>query len=137
MNSIDLKSAHFAYQGEIKLGSRDVATLDDDLDSGSHHAGGAASSYFKIYTEEKKKENASRELKSIYFGGNSHSSHYENENKVSLLKLVIHKNESEIDQSVPFQDGMIDESNVYNQVSILAVNCMGKVNLRNPYKPAT
>jgi len=71
-------------------------------------------------------------LKSIYFGGSLHPSYYENENSVSLLKLVIHKNESEVSQSVPFQDGMIGESNVYNQVSMLAVNCMGRIKLKNP-----
>ena len=48
------------------------------------------------------------------------------------MKLVIHKNESEINQSVPFQDGMIDESNVYNQVSVLSVNAMGRIKLKNP-----
>lgn len=127
MNSLDLSATPFVYQGEIKFGSREAAGgLDDE------RTGGAASSYFKIFTEEKKKENASRELKSIYFGGSLHSSYYENENRVSLLKLVIHKNESEVNQSVPFRDGMIDEANVYNQVSVLAVNCMGWIKLKNP-----
>jgi len=56
---------NFVHQGEINFGSRDVSRQDEGLDR--------ASTYFKIYIEEKKKEKASRELKSIYFGGNPSS----------------------------------------------------------------
>lgn len=38
-----------------------------------------------------REENARKELKSIYFA-NFSSENYNNPNKISLLKLVIHKN---------------------------------------------
>jgi hypothetical protein len=63
-----------------------------------------------------KPENAERELKSIYFANRK-------EFAVSLFKLVIHKNA--LLTQVPFQNGQIDELNVYNQVSLLAINCLG------------
>ena len=81
--------------------------------------------FFKMY-EEQNKSNLIRELKSIYFG-NVNDSVYEN--RVSILKLVIHKNDLTHNQSDPFKNGIIDEENIYNQVSISAVNCLGK-NLR-------
>jgi len=36
---------------------------------------------------------------------------------------------------MPFKDGVIDETNVYNQVAVLAVNCMGNAVLKNPWEP--
>jgi len=76
----------------------------------------------------KKEENAKRELKSIYFA-NYRETSFNDFNSISLLKLIIHKN-SELSQE-PFENGQIDESNVYNQVSLLAVNCMGKPIIRS------
>lgn len=55
--AIDLRSANFQYQGEIKFGSRDNNVRDD-----------GGTKYYKLYMQNMKKpENANRELKSIYF----------------------------------------------------------------------
>ena len=74
--------------------------------------------YYKLYMQKMKKpENANRELKSIYFANHQ-------ETPISLFKLVIHKN-SQMTHA-PFQNDQIDETNVYNQVSLLAINCLGR-----------
>lgn len=57
-----------------------------------------------------------RELKSIYLSKNPLAKGvYENDfSKVTLLKFQVHKTASGVNQSEPFQDGIIDESNPFN-----------------------
>ena len=64
------------------------------------------SQFYKLYEEQQNKANLNRELKSIYFGNINDQFH---ENKVSIIKLVIHKNDLTHNQSDPFRDGVIDE----------------------------
>ena len=71
-----------------------------------------------------------RELKSLYFG-NYNSDLVKLTNHVSLLRLVIHKNQLPSSGAVVFEDDQIDESNVFNQTSLLAVNCLGKPIVRS------
>ena len=69
-----------------------------------------------------REENKKKELKSIYFA-NYNKDHSLNANKISLIKMVIHKNQN-LDQK-PFENDEIDETNVYNQTCVLALNCLG------------
>lgn len=61
----------------------------------------------------KREENLWRELKSLYFGNYNHD-FIKQTNHISLLRLVIHKNQLPRDANTVFMNEQIDESNVFN-----------------------
>ena len=73
LSEIDMRYVKFSPLGEIKFGSRDNNVKNE-----------GKSDYYKIF-EQQMKQDSTRELKSLYFGEIRH--------KISLLKLVIHKND--------------------------------------------
>ena len=82
VSEINMQYVKFQPIGEIKFGSRDNNVKDE-----------GKSQYYKIF-EQQMKADSTRELKSLYFG--------ESRSRISLLKLLIHKNDNLVNPSEPF-----------------------------------
>lgn len=118
--AIDLRKASFKYLGEIKFGAHDNNVMD--------RPGNLSQDFLKMMQSDQ------RELKSIYLSKNplAQGAYEDDFSKVTMLKFQIHKTASGVNQSDPFQDGLIDETNPFNQVGILALNNLGVPLLQNP-----